>query len=223
MTKSPNKPLKRPSQARARFTVQAIYDAFIRIWRSKGWEALTTRAVALETGIAIGTLYDYFPNKHSLLSGYVRHCMDALLAAIEQQVIQAAGLNWQERVRRLVNLTCAIDGAGLPYFDAEMLMLEAQIAEPKHHRRVYEEMSAQWVKAIAACTDLPRQPDVATVKSLFLSAFGGRRYLLLVGPQDLDARRWTSEMERVCCAALLAVGAPPGKADPAAIPPVVGA
>jgi len=25
------KPLKRPSQARARFTVQAIYDAFVRI------------------------------------------------------------------------------------------------------------------------------------------------------------------------------------------------
>ena len=223
MTKPLNKPLKRPSQARARFTVQAIYDAFVQIWRDKGWDALTTRAVALETGIAIGTLYDYFPNKHSLLSGYVRHCMDALLEAIEQQVIQPAGLNWQERVHRLVKLTCAIEGAGLPHFDAEMLMLEAQIAEPKHHRRVYEEMSALWVKAIAACTDLPRQPDVATVKSLFLSAFGGRRYLLLVGPQDLDPALWAGEMERICCAALLAPGTPPAKGDPAAIPPVAGA
>src|SRR5688572_19056795 len=86
----PAKPLKRPSQARARFTVQAIYDAFIRIWRKQGWEHLTTRAVALETGISVGTLYEYFPNKQALLSGYVRHGMDRLLSAIEKQVVQAS-------------------------------------------------------------------------------------------------------------------------------------
>ena len=52
------KPLKRPTQARARFTVQAIYDAFVRIWQRDGWQRLTTRNVALETGISVGTLYD---------------------------------------------------------------------------------------------------------------------------------------------------------------------
>lgn len=67
-------------------------------------------------------------------------------------------------------------------------------------------MSEKWIKAIAACTDLPRLPDAATVKSLYLSAFGGRRYLLLVGPQDLDAATWLGEMQDFCCAALLKPG-----------------
>ena len=198
-----SKPLKRPSQARAKFTVQAIYDAFVRIWQSKGWDGLTTRAVALETGIAVGTLYDSFPNKQSLLSGYVRHYIDVLLDAIEQQVIMIPDLDWQQRVQRLVRLTCGMDVPELPYFDSGMLALEHQIAEPKHHRRVYDEISAQWQRAFDACTDLPYRPDPATVKALYLAVWGGRRYLLLAQPQDIEAQTWVAEMERLCHAVLV--------------------
>ncbi|MEY4564772.1 MAG: hypothetical protein RLZZ618_4049, partial [Pseudomonadota bacterium] len=48
-----SKPLKRPTQARAKVTVQAVFDAFVRIWQREGWAGVSTRAVALETGIAI--------------------------------------------------------------------------------------------------------------------------------------------------------------------------
>lgn len=65
------KPHKRPTQARAKFTVEAIYQAFVRIWMRDGWQRLTTREVALEAGFAVGTLYDYFPSKEALLSGYI--------------------------------------------------------------------------------------------------------------------------------------------------------
>src|SRR5690349_8438097 len=103
------KPLKRPSQARAIFTVEAIYEAFVRIWQRDGWSGLTTREVALEAGVAIGTLYDYFPSKEALLSGYIRHRLDALLAQMDQDVIQATELDWPTRIQRLVHLTCNPD------------------------------------------------------------------------------------------------------------------
>ncbi|WP_230626125.1 TetR/AcrR family transcriptional regulator [Cupriavidus necator] len=74
-----SKPLKRPSQQRAHFTVNAIYDAFVRIWRRHGWDGVTTRAVALEAGFSVGTLYEYFPSKEALVSGYVRHTVETLL------------------------------------------------------------------------------------------------------------------------------------------------
>jgi AcrR family transcriptional regulator len=215
------KPLKRPLQARAKFTVQAIYDAFVRIWRRHGWEGVTTRAVALETGVSVGTLYEYFPNKQALLSGYVRHCIDALLAEIERQVIQPAGLDWQARVRRLVRLTCGMDVQELPYFDAGMLTIEHQIAEPKHHRRVYEEISAQWSRAFDACADLPQRPDPDLAKALYLSVWGGRRYLLLVDPQDISPARWVAEMERMCCAAVVGPVPAPGDSQGPGDPPVV--
>jgi AcrR family transcriptional regulator len=193
------KPLKRPSQARARFTVQAIYDAFVRIWKAEGWERLTTRAVALETGISVGTLYEYFPNKQALLSGYVRHGMDALLAAIEEQVVQANDAPWQERLHHLLRLTVGIDAPELQHYDSRMLALEHQIAETKHHRRVHDEIVGAWTKALNACGDLPHRPSALTVQTLCLSAFGGRRYVLLVHADDAAiARAWVAELERQC-------------------------
>jgi len=198
-----SKPLKRPVQARGKFTVQAIYDAFVRIWQAEGWEGVTTRAVALETGVAVGTLYDYFPDKEALLSGYVRHCIEALLQRLDADVIAPAALPWRERVRRLVRITCDTQLEGLPAFDHEMLMLEHRIAEPKHHRRVYEELADRWLRAFAACADLPAQPAPATVHALLTAAWGGRRYRLLVEPEPSDAG-WVEEMEAIVAARISA-------------------
>ncbi|MBI2768116.1 MAG: TetR/AcrR family transcriptional regulator [Burkholderiales bacterium] len=195
-----NKPLKRPTQDRAKFTVQAIYDAFVRIWRRDGWERLTTRAVALETGISVGTLYDYFPNKLALLSGYVRHSMDVLLQAVEREAVQPAGLTWQQRLHQLVRLMCGVDAPELPWFDPGMLALEAQVAEPKHHRRVNEELTAAWQRVFDACTDLPRKPSAETLQAMHLSVWGGRRYALLLELDEARARLWAGEMEKMLCA-----------------------
>lgn len=200
------RPLKRPRQARARFTVQAIYGAFVRIWQRDGWDKLTTRNVALETGIAVGTLYDYFPNNTALLSGYVRHCIEALLAAIEREAVQPAGLPWEQRIHRLVRLVCGVDAPELPWFHPEMLALEAQVAEPRDHRRAHEELAAAWGRVLAACTDLPHPPGPEIAQALHLSAWGGRRYALLLqlGPDEM--RQWAQGVETLCCAAL----SPPG-------------
>ena len=196
------KPLKRPTQARAKFTVQAIFDALVRIWQRDGWARLTTRAVALETGISVGTLYDYFPNKTALLSGYVRHCIDTLLHAIEQQAVLPANLTWQQRIHQLVRLTCGVNAPELPWFHPDMLMLEAQIAEAKHHRRVDEELTASWRRVLDACTDLPHQPTLGTVRALHLALWGGRRYALLLRLDPAQMDEWATEMERCCCAAV---------------------
>jgi AcrR family transcriptional regulator len=193
------KPLKRPSQARARFTVQAIYDAFVQLWQAEGWERLTTRAVALETGISVGTLYDYFPNKQALLSGYVRQSMDVLLAAIDKQVVRANDAPWRERLHHLVRLTVNVDAPELMYYDSRMLALEHQIAEPKHHRRVHDEIVDAWSRALGACADLPHRPSALTVQTLCLSAVGATRYRMLVhADDDVTARAWAQELERQC-------------------------
>jgi AcrR family transcriptional regulator len=195
-----SKPLKRPTQARSKFTVQAIYDAFVRIWNAHGWEGVTTRAVALETGVAVGTLYDYFPNKEALLSGYVRHCVDALLARLDAEAIAPSGIVWQERVRRLVRITCDARLGGLPAIDHEMLMLEHRVAEPKHHHRVYNELANRWEQAFARCEDLQPPLSSDTVHALLTAAWGGRRYRLLVQPEAGSGGDWVSEMEAMVMA-----------------------
>jgi hypothetical protein len=122
-----------------------------------------------------------------------------LLAAIEKQVVQANDAPWQERLHHLLRLTVGIDAPELQYYDARMLALEHQIAEPKHHRRVHDEIVGAWSKALNMCADLPHPPSALTVKTLCLSAFGGRRYVLLVhADDDATARAWAAELERQC-------------------------
>lgn len=197
------KPLKRPTQVRAKVTVQAIFDAFVRIWQRDGWQRLTTRAVALETGVAVGTLYEYFPNKQAILSGYVRHCIETLIRNVEDRAIQPPELDWETRLARLVALMSGADTEGMPWFHREMLELESTVAEPKHQRRAYDELAALWPRVLDACTDLPHRPPTETVEALHLAVWGGRRYAKLVGLDEARTRQWAVEMERLCRQAIL--------------------
>ena len=60
-------PRKTPQQTRSVITVQAINDATIQVLLKAGQERLTTVRVAERAGVSVGTLYQYFPNKQSLL------------------------------------------------------------------------------------------------------------------------------------------------------------
>ncbi|MCP1495720.1 AcrR family transcriptional regulator [Pseudomonas migulae] len=195
--------MKRPSQARAIFTVEAIYEAFVRIWLRDGWSGLTTREVALEAGVAIGTLYDYFPSKEALLSGYIRHWLETLIQNLDEHVVRANDLAWPARIKRLVRLTCDPSGAGQPLFNHEVLALEYQIAESKHHRRVFQELSQKWREAFAACSDLPTQPSETTIDAWVIMAWGGRRYCVTAQAAAEQSAAWLSEMEMMICSRLL--------------------
>jgi hypothetical protein len=99
-----------------------------------------------------------------------------------------------------VHNTCDPAQADLPVFDHEMLMLEHRVAEPKNHRRVFDELEAKWLQAFAACTDLPAQPDPATVETLLSAAWGGRRYRLRCSRRRTTAG--SGEMEAIVIARL---------------------
>lgn len=201
------KPLKRPRQARAQFTVEAIYQAFVRILQRDGWDAVTTRAVALESGFAVGTLYEYFPGKDALLSGYVRHCLEQLLEQIDRQAI-APALDWRTRLERLLWLSCGPQEPIHHLFTYEMAGLEARVAEPKHHLRAYQELLGKWQEVFAACTDLPHPTSPVRVEALFLMVWGGRRYAALGQLDAMRLQEWLEETERLIQGALDSPSAP---------------
>ncbi|MAF87103.1 MAG: TetR/AcrR family transcriptional regulator [Pseudomonas sp.] len=201
------KPLKRPTQQRAKATVQAIFDTYVRIWQRDGWARLTTRAVALEAGVAIGTLYDYFPSKHALHSGYVRYCVEQLLEAIDAQAVAPTALAWPERIRRLVRTLAGIESR-LPWFHPDMLELETMVAEPKHQRRAYEGLLGAWHRVIDVATDLPVRPSAATLEALHLSVWGGRRYAMLVQLEAERMQAWAASMEHLCLHTLMGANEP---------------
>src|ERR1039458_3485961 len=81
-------PRKTPVQARAAVTVEAISEATIQVLLNHGADRLTTR-VAERAGVSVGTLYQYYPNKQSLLFAALEDHLDKVSAAVETACKQA--------------------------------------------------------------------------------------------------------------------------------------
>jgi AcrR family transcriptional regulator len=60
-------PRKKPKQTRSARLVQAILQAAVRVLERDGAAAFTTIRVARQAGVSVGSLYQYFPNKESIL------------------------------------------------------------------------------------------------------------------------------------------------------------
>jgi AcrR family transcriptional regulator len=58
---------KKPKQTRSRIMVDNIIEASIRVLKKHPYEKFTTNRVAAEAGVSVGSLYQYFPNKQSIL------------------------------------------------------------------------------------------------------------------------------------------------------------
>jgi hypothetical protein len=77
-------PRKTPVQARATVTVEAISEATVQVLLSRGTQRLTTTRVADRAGVSVGTLYQYFPNKQSLLFAVLEDHLERVTKEVEE-------------------------------------------------------------------------------------------------------------------------------------------
>ena len=107
--KKPLNPRKKPIQGRSRVTVDAIYEAAAQVFSKNGYAETTTDRIAERAGVSIGSLYQYFPNKDSILLGLVeRHIEEAQQFAAEQmQEIQGAGQILPEMTKKIIETAIA--------------------------------------------------------------------------------------------------------------------
>lgn len=75
---------KAPRQSRSKATVGAIVEAATRILATQGWAGFTTNKVAETAGVSIGSLYQYFPDKLSLIEAIRQAHLDDCLAVLRR-------------------------------------------------------------------------------------------------------------------------------------------
>ena len=99
---------KKPVQARSTFTVDAIFEGCIQVLLAEGPERLTTTKVAECAGVSVGTLYQYFSDKYSLMAGV----LEQHVQAISRRVDHACDISKGEPLERAVgNLVTAFFAA----------------------------------------------------------------------------------------------------------------
>ena len=67
---------KQPNQSRSRALVDAVTQACLRILDEEGDEALTVARIAEVSGAAVGSIYQYFPNKDAIVAMLYERVLD---------------------------------------------------------------------------------------------------------------------------------------------------
>ncbi|WP_374573753.1 TetR/AcrR family transcriptional regulator [Phenylobacterium sp.] len=76
-----------PRQARAVSTVDVICDAAFQLLEAEGAERLTTNRVAARAGVSVGTIYQYFRDKHDILAALAERRGEAARESVVELVI----------------------------------------------------------------------------------------------------------------------------------------
>lgn len=114
MPAAPPSPRRTPRQERSHFTVEAIFEAVARIVSAEGEAGLTTNRIAETAGVSVGSLYQYFPSKESILAAMLdQHC-DRVMLELDALLAQARAEGWtpEQQVRRYARHYLQAFGAG---------------------------------------------------------------------------------------------------------------
>ena len=96
-------PRKRPRQARAAATLDAIFEATVQLLVAIGPQRLTTTRVAQRAGVSVGTMYQYFPHKQALIYALNERYLEALAEKIEITCRSASGMTLDGMVEALID------------------------------------------------------------------------------------------------------------------------
>lgn len=102
------KPRKLPAQERSKATYEAILKATAHVLADEGVDRVNTNRVAEVAGVSIGSLYQYFPNKESmmqaLIDSYAKRLVEHLSGYLEQLSKEPAAGAIRSYVKAMLSL-----------------------------------------------------------------------------------------------------------------------
>ena len=94
---------RQPKQLRSRLMVEAIVEAARQVFSDVGFEAASTNHIAERAGVSIGSLYQYFPNKDTLILEVQRAHHEEVLEAMKSAMDYAGSLPLKDAIRTIVS------------------------------------------------------------------------------------------------------------------------
>lgn len=115
MSDRPHGPRKQPRQARSRALVDAVVEATEKVLAREGAEGLTTTRVAEVAGVSVGSLYQYYPSRESLIAAVIERrteddvrWMDTVLPQLAGQPLRVILRQCLERVVQVFRAETAL-------------------------------------------------------------------------------------------------------------------
>lgn len=99
----PMNPRKIATQQRSQATVEALLDATARILVREGYERASTNRIAAVAGVSVGSLYQYFPNKESIVAALITRHTREMLDLLRNAMAAVESLDLEVAMRELIS------------------------------------------------------------------------------------------------------------------------
>jgi AcrR family transcriptional regulator len=197
-------PRKIPVQARAAVTVDAIFEATIQVLLSHGAERLTTTRVAERAGVSVGTLYQYYPNKQSLLFAVLENHLDQVSSAVEIACERARGKPLAEMVRHVVQ---KLVDAKMERTDVStaLYQISAEVGGPALVKRTGERSRKALEAMLKTAPDVASQPERFAIQMMFSVMAGATRSVLEAGATPVMVQKLREHLVLLCQSYMSAV------------------
>ncbi len=106
--------------------LEKIFSAVFKITYKRGFQALNMRALSVETGMSLGSLYAYFPNKDKLLE--IIHTQGWVIIKKTFTEVSATNTDPQEKLRALIKAHIFLSEFFRPWF--YFTFMEARSIKP---------------------------------------------------------------------------------------------
>ncbi|WP_433221703.1 TetR family transcriptional regulator [Microtetraspora malaysiensis] len=93
---------RRPSQRRSARRVERMLDACAELLDEIGYEALTTTRIAERAGVAIGSVYQFFPDKRAITQALTRRHVELFVARVGRRFITEDYTGWWDAVDAII-------------------------------------------------------------------------------------------------------------------------
>ncbi|WP_433519982.1 TetR family transcriptional regulator [Nonomuraea sp. CA-143628] len=98
------KPLRRqPTQRRSARRVERMLDATAELLDEIGYEGLSTTRIAERAGVAIGSVYQFFPDKRAITQELTRRNVEQFVSRVGRRFLEEDYRGWWEAVDAIID------------------------------------------------------------------------------------------------------------------------
>lgn len=98
-------PLRRqPVQQRSAKRVEQMLDASAQLIDELGYDALTTTLIAKRAGVAVGSLYQFFPDKRAVVQALTQRNLERFVASVSETLNELAPEHWWDVVDSILDI-----------------------------------------------------------------------------------------------------------------------
>ncbi|MEM6461622.1 MAG: TetR/AcrR family transcriptional regulator [Pseudomonadota bacterium] len=188
---------RKPQQTRSKQKVDSILDTVEELAIETGLKGLTTTNIAAMTGIAVGTIYQYFGNRTELLLAAEMRMFERLAERLYKESVNVLAEPAQDPIKQLIHIYLKSARAEPGYLP--LLKFSVLNKPPGVNEAVVEEFAGDIIRAciLLHCPDLNASQMFVTQRTV-VSILAVLTDVVLLEPDPKLQKRFEAEMVAQC-------------------------